>query len=68
MASVTTQLVLLLAVVHDPSDRVVTQAAAAALVTPFVEAPRLVVREAARPPAAKGLAELLGEARPRRRS
>ena len=61
MASVTTQLVLLLAVVHDPSDRVVTRAAAAALVTPFVEAPRLVVREAARPPAAKGLTELLGD-------
>ena len=38
-----------------------TQAAAAALVTPFVEAPRLIVREAARPPAAKGLSELLGE-------
>ena len=38
-----------------------TRAAAAALVAPFVEAPRLVVREAARPPGAKGLSALLGE-------
>jgi hypothetical protein len=61
MAFATTQLVLLLAVVHDPSDREVTKAAAAALVTPFVEAPRLLVRETARAPSAKGFSELLGE-------
>jgi hypothetical protein len=61
MASATTQLVLLLAVVHDPSDRVVTRAAAEALVTPFVEAPALVVREAVHTPGPKPLAALLGE-------
>jgi hypothetical protein len=58
---VTAHLVVLLAVVHTPADRVVAEAAAQALVAPFIEPPRLIVRTTEQPPGAKRLAGLLRE-------
>ncbi len=59
MTPATAQLVLLLTVIHDPSDRTIAQAAAGALAAAFVEPPGLVIREVGEAPGENRLGELL---------
>lgn len=53
--------VILIMIAHGPVGRAVTRAVAASLVSPFVEAPKLIVKEAKTDPSSRHLVGVLAE-------